>query len=126
MYLNVHVLQIQLEQDSAKILRNDSFAENMIDFSRAGVGLIEIVTAPDFCSSAQVVQFAKNLRSALRDAKICYGNMELGQLRFDVNVSVSGPRAPLSAGPLGKRVEVKNLNSFGAIQSAIGKIFYDL
>lgn len=99
-----------------------------MDLNRAGTGLLEVVTGPVFRSAASVsgslasklvVQFGKTVQQMLRQAGVCLGNLEAGHLRFDVNVSVTGSMAPKGAGPLGTRVEIKNLNSFAALAQAI-------
>lgn len=105
--------RIQIEMDSAKIV------EGNVDLNRAGVGLLEIVTPPVLRSALDSFNFVKKLHSILKQSQVCHGNLEDGQFRIDVNVSVTGPRAPVEAGPLGIRVELKNLNSFTALFQAI-------
>lgn len=113
--LTVPIEKIQIEMDTGKRLQE----ANIIDMNRAGVGLLEIVTPPSLRSSLDSVAFAKRIQESLKHAKVCEGNLEFGQFRIDVNVSVTGPRAPPEAGPLGQRVEIKNLNSFTALSQAI-------
>jgi aspartyl-tRNA(Asn)/glutamyl-tRNA(Gln) amidotransferase subunit B len=87
----------------------------MIDFNRAGTPLVEVVTNPDFSSTDEVVEFLKELQRIVRYNDIADADLEKGQMRVDVNISV---RPSLDA-PLGTRVELKNLNSFSAIKRAI-------
>jgi aspartyl-tRNA(Asn)/glutamyl-tRNA(Gln) amidotransferase subunit B len=119
--------RIQIEMDSGKVVHLEAGRDDLVDLNRAGVGLLEIVTGPIFRSPSaksseaaqEAVLFGKALQAALRQVGICHGNLEEGQLRFDVNVSVTGPQAPKDAGPLGTRVEIKNLNSFASLSAAI-------
>lgn len=114
------IRQIHLEQDTARTYYNTSNGElEMIDLNRCGVGLVEIVTGPDIRSSQDAVALAKELRQILVDIGTCNGVMARGHLRFDVNVSVTGPAAPPDAPPLGERVEIKNINTFKGLEKAI-------
>ena len=87
----------------------------LLDFNRAGTPLIEIVTGPDFQSADQAVAFAKEIQRIAKYNQISDADMEKGQMRVDVNVSI---RPSLDA-PFGTRVELKNINSFSAIKRAI-------
>ena len=85
-----------------------------IDFNRAGVPLLEIVSEPDMRSAEEAVAYAKALHSLVRWIDICDGNMQEGSFRCDANVSVRRPGEPL-----GTRCEIKNLNSFRFMERAI-------
>lgn len=104
-FSGVSLRQVHLEQDTAKTTGRGC------DLRRAGNALIEIVTEPDLRSASEAVDFAKRLCNVLRDGGVTDGRMECGHVRFDVNVSED-------ARP---KCEVKNINSFAHIASAIGQ-----
>jgi len=110
----VHLTRAHLEEDAGKSLHEDFHGKTGIDLNRAGTPLLEIVTEPDMCSSAEAVAYAKALHSLVTWIGICDGNMQEGSFRCDANVSVRRPGAPL-----GTRREIKNLNSFRFMQQAI-------
>jgi aspartyl-tRNA(Asn)/glutamyl-tRNA(Gln) amidotransferase subunit B len=110
----VHLTRAHLEEDAGKSLHEDFHGKTGIDLNRAGTPLLEIVTEPDMCSSAEAVAYAKALHSLVTWIGICDGNMQEGSFRCDANVSVRKPGAPL-----GTRREIKNLNSFRFLQQAI-------
>jgi aspartyl-tRNA(Asn)/glutamyl-tRNA(Gln) amidotransferase subunit B len=86
-----------------------------LDFNRSGTPLLEIVTAPDFTSAEEVVEFAKEIQRIAKRNDVGNADLEKGQMRVDVNLSIR----PNEDAPLGTRVEMKNINSFGAIKRAI-------
>jgi len=110
----VRLTRAHLEEDAGKSLHEDFNGKTGIDLNRAGTPLLEIVTEPDMCSSAEAVAYAKALHSLVTWIGICDGNMQEGSFRCDANVSVRRPGAPL-----GTRREIKNLNSFRFLQQAI-------
>jgi aspartyl-tRNA(Asn)/glutamyl-tRNA(Gln) amidotransferase subunit B len=110
----VHLTRAHLEEDAGKSLHEDFHGKTGIDLNRAGTPLLEIVTEPDMCSSAEAVAYAKALHSLVTWIGICDGNMQEGSFRCDANVSVRRPGAPL-----GTRREIKNLNSFRFLLQAI-------
>ena len=110
----VRLTRAHLEEDAGKSLHEDFHGKTGIDLNRAGTPLLEIVTEPDMCSSAEAVAYAKALHSLVTWIGICDGNMQEGSFRCDANVSVRQPGAPL-----GTRREIKNLNSFRFLQQAI-------
>ena len=110
----VRLTRAHLEEDAGKSLHEDFHGKSGIDLNRAGTPLLEIVTEPDMCSSAEAVAYAKALHALVRWIGICDGNMQEGSFRCDANVSVRRPGEPL-----GTRREVKNLNSFRFLQQAI-------
>jgi aspartyl-tRNA(Asn)/glutamyl-tRNA(Gln) amidotransferase subunit B len=87
----------------------------MIDFNRAGTPLVEIVTLPDFRGSEEVIEFLKELQRIVRYNNVADADLEKGQMRVDVNISVRKSESD----PFGTRVEMKNMNSFSAIKRAI-------
>jgi len=110
----VQIIRAHLEEDAGKLLHENFSGYSGIDFNRAGVPLLEIVSAPDLCSAAEAVSYLKSLHSLVRYLKISEANMQEGGFRCDVNVSVRRVGAAL-----GTRTEIKNLNSFRFIEHAI-------
>ncbi|KAM9857011.1 glutamyl-tRNA(Gln) amidotransferase subunit B, mitochondrial [Aulostomus maculatus] len=111
---NVHIKQIQLEQDSGKSLHDDLHSQTLIDLNRAGVGLMELVMEPDMSCGVEAAAAVKELQLILKALGTCQANMSEGQLRVDANVSVHKPGEPL-----GVRTEVKNINSVRYLAKAI-------
>lgn len=109
----VWITEAHLECDTAKSFH--LWGNMLLDFNRAGTPLIEIVTGPDFSSAEEAVEFAKEIQRIAKWNQISDADMEKGQMRVDVNVSI---RPSLDA-PFGTRVELKNINSFSAIKRAI-------
>jgi aspartyl-tRNA(Asn)/glutamyl-tRNA(Gln) amidotransferase subunit B len=114
----VRLVRVHLEEDAGKSLHEgfaDSDTSAYLDFNRSGVPLVEIVTRPDLSSPADAAEFARRLRAMLVAIGASDANMEEGGLRFDANVSLRrrGEQA------LGARTEIKNLNSFRALQRAL-------
>jgi aspartyl-tRNA(Asn)/glutamyl-tRNA(Gln) amidotransferase subunit B len=110
--LGVRILRIHMEEDAGKLVHESD--ASLVDLNRAGVPLIEIVSEPDITSSEQASTYLTRLRQILMYAEVCDGNMEEGSMRCDANVSVRRPGEPL-----GTRTEIKNLNSFRFLRSAI-------
>jgi aspartyl-tRNA(Asn)/glutamyl-tRNA(Gln) amidotransferase subunit B len=109
----IRLNHIHLEEDAGKLIHTGK--KTLLDFNRAGVPLIEIVTEPDMCSAGEAVAFVEKVRRALLYAGVCDGKMEQGSLRCDANVSIM----PENSSMLGTRTETKNLNSFRFIKEAI-------
>jgi aspartyl-tRNA(Asn)/glutamyl-tRNA(Gln) amidotransferase subunit B len=112
---NVQLNRIHLEEDAGKSLHELDSQYTCIDFNRAGVPLIEIVSEPVIASSDEAHAYLTELRKILRYLEICDGNMEEGSLRCDANVSVRKK----GASGLGTKIEVKNLNSMRHLKKAI-------
>jgi aspartyl-tRNA(Asn)/glutamyl-tRNA(Gln) amidotransferase subunit B len=110
----VGIERLHLEQDAGKLLHEQNPDTSLVDLNRSGVALMEIVTKPDLRSAEAAMAFLRKLRSVLRYLGTCDGDMEKGNLRADVNVSVRKPGAAL-----GTRCEIKNLNSIRFIGQAI-------
>ncbi len=113
----VRIERIHLEEDTGRLLHRDDGAEeySLIDFNRAGVPLMELVTHPDLRSSEEAAAFLRALRQIYRYAGVSDADMEKGSFRCDANVSLRLHGAE----QLGSKVEVKNMNSFRAVQRAI-------
>ena len=112
--VTVGIERLHLEQDAGKSLHDRHPAMSLVDLNRAGVALMEIVSKPDLRSSEEAKAYVAKLRTILRYLGTCDGDMEKGNLRADVNVSVRKPGAPL-----GTRCEIKNVNSIRFIGQAI-------
>jgi aspartyl-tRNA(Asn)/glutamyl-tRNA(Gln) amidotransferase subunit B len=110
----VRVERLHLEQDAGKSLHDQDPHATYVDLNRSGTALMEIVSFPDMRSSDEAAAYVKKLRTILRYLGTCDGDMEKGNLRADVNVSVRKVGAEL-----GTRCEIKNVNSFRFIQAAI-------
>ncbi len=115
---DVRLTRIHLEEDAGKSLHEgfvDSDRRTYVDFNRAGVPLIEIVSEPDLRTSTEAATYFETLRRLLVWIGVNDGNMEEGSLRCDANVSVR----PAGAAALGTKAEIKNVNSFRYLQKAI-------
>jgi len=108
----VDITRIHLEEDTGSSSHSESSSN--VNFNRAGVPLMELVTEPVIHDAKTAVTFARDLRLLLRYLGASEANLEKGEMRIEANVSV-GPKN----GPLGTKVEVKNLNSFKAVEQAI-------
>ena len=110
----VRIERLHLEQDAGKSLHDQDPNATYVDLNRAGTALMEIVSMPDMRSSEEAAAYVKKLRTILVYLGTSDGDMEKGNLRADVNVSVRRPGEPL-----GTRCEIKNVNSYRFIQQAI-------
>jgi aspartyl-tRNA(Asn)/glutamyl-tRNA(Gln) amidotransferase subunit B len=110
----VRIRRLHLEEDAGKLVHLPG-GISLVDFNRAGVPLVEIVSAPDLRSAAAAAEYMRTLRQLVRWLGICDGNLEEGSLRCDANVSLrrSGEQA------LGVKTELKNINSFKFVQAAL-------
>ncbi|MET0851038.1 MAG: Asp-tRNA(Asn)/Glu-tRNA(Gln) amidotransferase subunit GatB, partial [Candidatus Rokuibacteriota bacterium] len=114
----IRIERLHLEEDVGKLVHEGSLetaASSQVDFNRAGVPLMEIVSRPDLRSPAEAAAYLRKLRETLRFLRVCDGNMEEGSLRCDANVSVR----PVGAEALGTKVEIKNMNSIRHVQQAL-------
>jgi aspartyl-tRNA(Asn)/glutamyl-tRNA(Gln) amidotransferase subunit B len=122
---DVRIERLHLEQDAGKSLHDQDPNATYVDLNRAGTALMEIVSRPDMRSSEEAAAYVKKLRTILVYLGTCDGDMEKGNLRADVNVSVCRPgdyekfRETGSFSHLGTRCEIKNVNSYRYIQQAI-------
>jgi len=112
------ITRVHLEEDTGKLLHEGAIHEaqaSLVNFNRAGVPLMEIVSDPDLRSADEAREYVMRLRAILQYIGINDGDMESGQLRCDANVSLR----PAGSAELGTKVEIKNMNSFRAIHRAI-------
>jgi aspartyl-tRNA(Asn)/glutamyl-tRNA(Gln) amidotransferase subunit B len=112
--IRVGIERLHLEQDAGKSMHDQSPTMSHVDLNRSGVALMEIVSKPDMRSADEAKAYVSKLRTILRYIGSCDGDMEKGNLRADVNVSVRKPGAPF-----GTRCEIKNVNSIRFIGQAI-------
>lgn len=110
--LRVRVRRVHIEEDTAKLSHEENYA--LVDFNRAGVPLLEIVSEPDMHSVEAALDYATRIRAILRYLGVNSGDMEKGVLRFEANISVR----PLGSSEFRTRTEIKNLNSFRALTRA--------
>jgi aspartyl-tRNA(Asn)/glutamyl-tRNA(Gln) amidotransferase subunit B len=110
----IGIERLHLEQDAGKLLHDQNPTMSYVDLNRSGVALMEIVSKPDIRDAEQAKAYVTKMRSILRYLGTCDGDMEKGNLRADVNVSVRKPGAAL-----GTRCEIKNMNSINFIGQAI-------
>ncbi|MFN3405767.1 MAG: Asp-tRNA(Asn)/Glu-tRNA(Gln) amidotransferase subunit GatB [Cytophagaceae bacterium] len=111
----IRLNRIHMEDDAGKNLHLAEETDTLVDYNRAGVPLIEIVTEPDVRTSDEAFALLTEIRKLVRYLEVCDGNMEEGSLRCDANVSVMLKGAK----EYGKKVEVKNMNSIRNVQRAI-------
>ncbi len=109
----VRIERAHLEEDAGKSTHRGGYS--LIDYNRAGVPLLEIVTKPDLTSAKEAAEYARTIRSVVRYLDACDGNLEEGSMRCDCNVSVK----PKGSDTLGTRTEIKNVNSFRFVEKAI-------
>jgi aspartyl-tRNA(Asn)/glutamyl-tRNA(Gln) amidotransferase subunit B len=110
--VHVRIHHAHMEEDAGKLTHNGD--HSLVDLNRAGTPLIEIVSEPDIHSAAEAKAFATELYRLMTYAGVTHGDLYHGNMRFDVNISI----APKGATELGKRAEVKNLNSFRSVEKA--------
>jgi aspartyl-tRNA(Asn)/glutamyl-tRNA(Gln) amidotransferase subunit B len=116
----VGITRLHMEEDAGKLVhagsdRLSGSAYSLVDYNRAGVPLVEIVSEPDLRTGQEAAEYAQELRRIMRYLGISDGNMQEGSLRCDVNISIR----PRGQEAFGTKVEIKNMNSFSAIQKAI-------
>ncbi|MCF4969835.1 Asp-tRNA(Asn)/Glu-tRNA(Gln) amidotransferase subunit GatB [Nostoc sp. CMAA1605] len=116
----IGITRLHMEEDAGKLVhagsdRLSGSTYSLVDYNRAGVPLVEIVSEPDIRSGQEAAEYAQELRRILRYLGVSDGNMQEGSLRCDVNISIR----PVGQKEFGTKVEIKNMNSFNAIQRAI-------
>ena len=109
----IRIRRLHIEEDAGKNIHEGN--RSLVDLNRAGTPLMEIVTEPDMRSAEEARIFLETLRNIMRYTGVSKADMEKGQLRCDINVSVK----PVDSDKLGTRVEIKNVNSFRFVQKAI-------
>jgi aspartyl-tRNA(Asn)/glutamyl-tRNA(Gln) amidotransferase subunit B len=114
----IRIRRVHLEEDTGKLthVSSDGQTYSLVDLNRAGVPLLEIVSEPDLHSAEEVRAYAVALRSLLRYLGVNSGDMQKGVMRIEPNISVR----PNGSQELGTRTEIKNLNSFRALERAVG------
>ena len=120
----VGITRIHLEEDTGKLTHPKGEKHSLVDFNSAGVPLMELVTEPDICSGNEAKKFCQELQLILRYLGVSDADMEKGQMRCEVNISlreIAEPRGTDTEqrGKLGTKVEIKNLNSFRVVERAI-------
>jgi aspartyl-tRNA(Asn)/glutamyl-tRNA(Gln) amidotransferase subunit B len=116
----IRIHRAHLEEDAGKLVHAGAAGlhgsdYSLVDFNRSGVPLLEIVSEPDLTSGEEAKEYLMELRAILRYLEVCDGNLEEGSFRCDANVSVK----PANSEKLGTKTEIKNMNSFKAVQRAI-------
>lgn len=114
----IRIQRVHLEEDTAKSIHLDS--ETLLDFNKSGIPLIEIVTYPDFASVEEVILFAKRLKQIVKYNEISDTEMQKGQMRFELNISVLGEKTEVnSLGLPNYKVEVKNIGSISVLEKVL-------
>ena len=111
----VRLTRIHMEEDTGKNIHDQHGDASLVDYNRSGVPLLEIVSEPDIRSPAEAGAYLRTLRALLQYLEVCDGNMEEGSFRCDANVSVRRR----GTDTLGTKAEVKNMNSFRAVERAL-------
>ena len=114
----IRIERAHLEEDAGKLVYSDRLSGStfsLVDYNRAGVPLLEIVSGPDMRNGKEAAAYASELRRIMRFLNVSDGNMQEGSMRCDVNISVRKKEAET----FGTKVEIKNMNSFNAMQRAI-------
>ncbi|GAB4218576.1 MAG: Asp-tRNA(Asn)/Glu-tRNA(Gln) amidotransferase subunit GatB [Synechococcales cyanobacterium] len=116
----IGITRLHMEEDAGKLVhagsdRLSGSQYSLVDYNRTGTALTEIVSEPDIRSGEEAAAYMQELRRILRYLDICDGNLQEGSMRCDVNISVR----PRGSSTFGTKVEIKNMNSFSAIQRAI-------
>jgi len=111
----IRVRRIHLEEDTGRLIHFGHVGHSLVDFNRAGVPLMELVTEPDLNSGEEASVFAQELQLLLRYLGVSDADMEKGQMRIEANLSLK----PLVSKEFGTKVEIKNLNSFKAVRNAV-------
>lgn len=111
----IGLTRIHMEEDAGKSIHDPHSDASLVDLNRAGIPLLEIVSEPDMHSPEEAGAYLRRLRAILQYVEVCDGNMEEGSLRCDANVSIR----PRGRSTFGTKVEIKNINSFRAVEKAI-------
>lgn len=109
----IRIREVHLEEDTGRLIHNEKEDSSLVDFNRSGVPLMELVTEPDIKSAEEARKFAEELQLILRYLNVSDADMEKGQMRIEVNISLGIGKK------MGTKVEIKNLNSFRAVEKGI-------
>jgi len=109
----IRITRVHLEEDTGSLIHPSDAGYSLVNFNRAGVPLMELVTEPDIASGREAKDFAQELHLILHYLDVSDADMEKGQMRVEVNISVSADKK------LGTKVEIKNLNSFRSVERGI-------
>ncbi len=109
----IKITRVHLEEDTGRLIHPAGVDYSLVDFNRSGVPLMELVSEPDITSAKEARHFAEELQLILRYLGVSDADMEKGQMRVEVNLSLSAGKT------LGTKVEIKNLNSFRAVEGGI-------
>jgi len=112
----IRIRRVHLEEDTGRLIHEKDYS--LVDFNRAGIPLMELVTEPDIGSAKEARKFAEELQLILRYLGVSDADMEKGQMRVEANISLS-QISSLKSQILGTKVEIKNLNSFRAVERGI-------
>jgi aspartyl-tRNA(Asn)/glutamyl-tRNA(Gln) amidotransferase subunit B len=115
----INITRIHLEEDTGRLAHPEGTDYSLVDYNRAGIPLMELVTEPDITSGKEARLFAQELQTILRYLGVSSADMEKGQMRVEVNISISPSMGSGRAKKLGTKVEIKNLNSFKVVEKAI-------
>ena len=110
----IRIREVHLEEDTGRLVHPEGADYSLVDFNRAGIPLMELVTEPDITSAKEARRFAETLHLIMHYLDVSDADMEKGQMRVEVNISLSKKE-----GKLGTKVEIKNLNSFRSVERAI-------
>lgn len=113
----VRIIRVHLEEDTGKSLHSEN-DETLLDYNKSGVPLLEVVTYPDFESTEEVILFAKRLRQIVRYLNVSDAEMQKGQMRYELNISVKPDTMPLGQLP-NYKVEVKNIGSISVLEKVL-------
>jgi len=109
----IKITRVHLEEDTGKLIHPEETQYSLVDFNRAGIPLMELVTEPDITSAIEARKFAEEFQLILRYLGVSEANMEKGQMRVEANISLK------KGSKLGTKVEIKNLNSFRSVERGI-------
>lgn len=109
------ITRVHMEEDAGKSIHSENQSYSQVDLNRAGVPLLEIVSEPDMRTGVEAAEYAAEMQRLVRYMGISNGNMQEGSMRCDVNISVR----PVGQSEFGTKVEIKNMNSFNAMNRAV-------
>jgi aspartyl-tRNA(Asn)/glutamyl-tRNA(Gln) amidotransferase subunit B len=114
----IRIREVHLEEDTGSLVHPENAEYSLVDFNRAGIPLMELATEPDMHSAEEARQFAEELHLIMHYLEVSDADMEKGEMRVEVNISLS-KNPPAGGGKLGTKAEIKNLNSFRAVERSI-------